>query len=122
MRDRFAALAGSLSMERRSGAFAFGSLQEGRHFLARNNAPMVAIRAMLPPELDHRLVGEVVALLEEFNRGSDRRVVVELEYLLVLLPARQRATRARRNGLSFGVAGRARSGYHVTGMGRAIGR
>ena len=83
VRDRFAALAGSLSMERRSGAFAFGSLQEGR-LLARNNAPMVAIRAMLPPERYDRLVGEVEALLEEFNSGSDRRVVVDLEYLLVL--------------------------------------
>ena len=84
VRTLFAGLARSLTMERRFGAFAFDSVQDGRDFLMRNNAPMVAIRAMLPPDQYDALANEVMALLREFNRGDEGRVIVDLEYLLVM--------------------------------------
>jgi SAM-dependent methyltransferase len=84
VRTLFERKAASLAMDRHCAAFTFGSVPEGQAFFEKNNAPMVAIRARLPPERYEALAGEVAALLQEFNRGGAGQVAVEAEYLRIL--------------------------------------
>jgi len=84
VRDRFEGLASVIEMDVRSAVFEFDSLPAGRAFFEKNNTPTIAIRAMLPPDRYQVLADEMVELLREFNRGTDDRVVIDAEYLLVI--------------------------------------
>jgi len=84
VRDRLAASAESIGIERGMVHLDFDSVEEGQAFAEQNLGPMVALRTILPPDRFQALSGETMRLAAAFNQDQGGRLVIDSEYLEVV--------------------------------------
>ena len=84
LRNRLERLASSIDMERRTGTFAFDSLEQGLAYWERTNGPQIALRTMLTDEAYQAMRERAGQLSRELNRARDGRLLLDFEYALVL--------------------------------------
>jgi ubiquinone/menaquinone biosynthesis C-methylase UbiE len=84
VRARFEGLAGTLTFERRTVPFAFGSAEELWDFFTSHAGPQVVAREAMDPEAYAELTRESLAIVDELSVATDGGLLVELEYLLVV--------------------------------------
>jgi SAM-dependent methyltransferase len=90
VRRRFGGKASSLRLERRTVSFSFASPEDGWNFWERTNPPLMALKAMVPPERFHELVERGQRLMRELNAAADGGLVLDSEYLSVIAVKAQR--------------------------------
>jgi hypothetical protein len=83
VRQRLDRLAASISFERRTIPFVFGSVQAFEDFV-QNVGPSVARRKAVEPDMRERMRQEFHELIREFNRAGDGSVRIDSEYLIVV--------------------------------------
>lgn len=84
VRRRFDRKAFSLRLERRTVRFSFPSPEEGWEFWERTNPPLIALKAMLPPERYQQVRVEGASLMRNMNGATNGSLVLDSEYLTVI--------------------------------------
>lgn len=87
VRRRFAGLAASIEARRRTGRFAFTSLDEALAFWERTNGPLTALRSLVPETAYVEVRAALRRLFAELAGAGDGELTVEWDYLLVLARA-----------------------------------
>ncbi|HEV3102453.1 MAG TPA: class I SAM-dependent methyltransferase [Candidatus Dormibacteraeota bacterium] len=83
-RQRFAGLASSLQVRHRTLHFEGDSVEGFVRFWENTNAPLSALKSMLPPEVYQQALNKIALLVEEMNESREERVKVSSPYILVL--------------------------------------
>ena len=83
VRSRFEGLASSIQLDRRSLRWEHDSWEDWRATSESFGGAVLAKR-MLPPDVYNRMGKEMEALFREHNEGTEGRVVIAGEYLLVV--------------------------------------
>jgi ubiquinone/menaquinone biosynthesis C-methylase UbiE len=84
VRRRFAALASSIDVAHRTLHFESDSVASFIEFWEKTNAPLAALKSMLPPEAYQRVLTQMAQIVEELNESADGRVRLSSPYILVL--------------------------------------
>ena len=84
VRRRFAGLAESIVLEPRRLRLQFASIDDWEATFAASNPPLMAMKAILPPEAYERLIGQCRALASEMNITPGDGVTLDSDYLVVL--------------------------------------
>jgi SAM-dependent methyltransferase len=69
LRRRFAGLASSIEVAHRTLYFAFGAIASFIEFWEKTNAPLAALKSMLPPETYQQVLIQIAALVYELNES-----------------------------------------------------
>jgi ubiquinone/menaquinone biosynthesis C-methylase UbiE len=83
-RQRFAGLASSIEVSHRMLYFEGASVEGFVQFWEQTNAPLSALKAMLPPENYQQVLTQIGHMVEELNESRDGRVKLSSPYILVL--------------------------------------
>lgn len=83
VRSRFEGLASSIKLDRRPLTWEYDSWEDMRA-TGESFGGTVLAKRMLPPEVYNRMAQEMEALFREHNEGTEGRVVIAGEYLLVV--------------------------------------
>jgi SAM-dependent methyltransferase len=83
VRSRFEGLASSIQLDRRPLTWEYDSWEDWRATSESFGGTVLAKR-MLPPDVYNRMAQEMEALFREHNEGTEGRVVIVGEYLLVV--------------------------------------
>jgi ubiquinone/menaquinone biosynthesis C-methylase UbiE len=84
VRSRFGAWASSIEFEPRTLTLHFDSVDDWESRFAASNPPIMAMKAILPPEAYEQLMNQCRALVEEMNTAARAGVTLESDYLVVL--------------------------------------
>lgn len=84
LRRRFADLASSIEVRHRTLYFESGSIEGLVEFWERTNAPLAALKSMLPAETYAKVLAQKAHLIEELNESRDGAVKLGSPYILVL--------------------------------------
>jgi hypothetical protein len=83
-RIRFAPHSSSIEVTHRTLYFEAGSVQAFVEFWAKTNAPISALKAMVPPERYQQVLTQIAELVGEMNESRDGRVKLSSPYILML--------------------------------------
>jgi SAM-dependent methyltransferase len=84
VRRRFDGLASSIDVQPQTITVEFHSPEEGWAFWEGTNPPQFDLRYLLPDQTYQEMREQGARLMQELNRSNDDRLVLELEYVLVL--------------------------------------
>jgi SAM-dependent methyltransferase len=84
VRERFAELAGTISVEPRHVPWRFADADEAFRFFGETAGPSIALREALDEADQRRLQEEFNKLVERWNGATDGSVAIDSEYLLVV--------------------------------------
>jgi SAM-dependent methyltransferase len=83
-RNRFAGPSSSIEVTHRTLYFEADSIESFVDFWEMTNAPLSALKAMLPPERYQQVLTQIADLVEELNESRDGHVKLSSPYILVL--------------------------------------
>jgi SAM-dependent methyltransferase len=89
VRGRLGPHSARVDTEPRLARFEFDTLEAGRDSWVRNNGPYIALRNSLSADRARELDQRSLRMLQELNRATDGRLVIESEYLLVVARKRR---------------------------------
>lgn len=84
VRQRFNGRTSSLRLEMRTVTFSFPTLEAGWQFWERTNPPLLALKAMLPPERYREVQAAVAGLMRQMNARRGAALRLDSEYLSVV--------------------------------------